>query len=134
MATRAFLIWFLLLLVAIVNGAFREGILLPRLDPIAAQAVSTLMLAAFIVLLGWVALPWVGPASMRQACAIGAGWGSLTLGFEFVAGHYLFGKPWQVLLADYDLRAGRIWVLILVVTAFTPIVTFIQRDMGRVPH
>jgi hypothetical protein len=131
MATRAFLIWFALLIGAVGNGAFREAILVPRLGVIAAQAVSTLMLSVFIVVLGWFALPWIRPESVRQAWAIGAGWLTLTLAFEFLAGHYVFGKAWSVLLEDYDVGAGRTWVLVLVVTTLTPMVTFVQREMWR---
>jgi hypothetical protein len=132
MAARAFLTWFVLLIGAVANGAFREMVLVPRLGVTAAQAVSTLMLSVFIVVLGWFALPWIRPESVRHAWAVGAGWLALTLAFEFLAGHYLFGKAWSVLLEDYDVRAGRTWVLVLVVTALTPIVMFVQGAMGRV--
>jgi len=131
MATRAFLTWVVLLIGAVANGAFRETFLMPRLGLTRAQAISTLMLCAFIIVLGWVALPGIGPESMLQAAAIGAGWLVLTLAFEFLAGHYLFGKDWSVLMEDYDVRAGRIWVLVLLVTMVTPILTFMQRGMGQ---
>jgi hypothetical protein len=38
----------------------------------------------------------------------------------WATGHYTFGNPWPDLLADYDLRRGRIWVLVLVVTLLAP--------------
>ena len=46
------------------------------------------------------------------------------IAFEFLGGHFIFGKPWQELLADYNLFAGRIWVMVLIVTLMTPIVAF----------
>jgi hypothetical protein len=51
---------------------------------------------------------------------IGGVWVACTLAFEFLAGHYLFRKPWVELLADYDLRRGRIWIAVLVVTFAAP--------------
>ena len=33
--------------------------------------------------------------------------------FELGFGHWVAGHPWSRLLADYDLLAGRIWVLVL---------------------
>jgi len=45
------------------------------------------------------------------------------LAFELVVGHYGFGKAWSELLADYDLRRGRIWVAVLVVTLLAPLWT-----------
>jgi hypothetical protein len=131
MATRAFVIWLVLLVGAVANGGFREAVLVPRLGSTGAHVVSTLVLSAFIFVLGWFAMPWIGPQSAEQAWAIGAGWLALTLAFEFGAGHYLFRKSWSVLLADYDVLAGRTWVLVLVVTTLTPILTFIQRAMGK---
>jgi hypothetical protein len=50
-------------------------------------------------------------------------WVALTLAFEFLAGHYLFGTPWNQLLADYNVLGGRIWALALVTTAIAPWLT-----------
>jgi hypothetical protein len=47
-------------------------------------------------------------------------WLGLTLAFEFLAGHYLFRQSWDRLLADYNVARGRIWPLVLVVTAAAP--------------
>ena len=44
----------------------------------------------------------------------------LTLAFEVGAGR-LSGKPWSVVLADYDLLRGRIWVLVPIVTFLAPL-------------
>lgn len=43
---------------------------------------------------------------------MGALWVGLTLAFEFGFFHYVMGHPRSRLLHDYDLRAGRLWVLI----------------------
>lgn len=52
--------------------------------------------------------------------AIGLFWLVLTVCFEFLFGHYVAGHPWERLLADYNLLAGRLWVLILATLLFTP--------------
>ena len=132
MATRAALIWFALLTVAILNGAFREAVLIPRISKAAAHAISTLLLCSFIVVLAWSAIGWVGPRSLREAWVVGTLWLGLTLAFEFLAGHYLFHKAWAELLADYNLFAGRIWILVLVVTLTSPVAAFIQRHGSRI--
>ena len=127
MLVRTLLVWIVLLCIAIANGAFREGLLTPTLGAPAAHIISTLMLAAFIVIAGWVTIPWVAPATLEQAWAVGVVWLALTVGFEFLAGHYLFGKPWSALAADYNVLAGRIWVVVLVVTAIAPVLAFSRR-------
>lgn len=128
MMARAMLIWFALLAVAIGNGAIREGLLLPWLGRGVAQAVSTVLLSGFIVAIGWLATPWIAPRSAAEAWAIGLVWVTLTLAFEFLGGHFLFGKSWSALLADYNLLAGRIWVMVLVVTLLTPVLAFAKRS------
>lgn len=124
MIIRAVLVWVGLLVVAILNGGFREAVLAPRLGRSVAHGVSTVMLSLFIVALGWMTTPWVGPKSLQDAWMIGSAWVALTLAFEFLGGHFIFGKPWQTLLADYNLLAGRIWVMVLIVTLMTPVIAF----------
>jgi hypothetical protein len=51
---------------------------------------------------------------------VGVLWLATTVVFEFVAGHYLFHHPWSKLLADYDVRQGRVWVVVLLATAVAP--------------
>ena len=124
MIIRALLVWVGLLVVAILNGGFREAVLAPRLGRSLAHGLSTVMLSLFIVALGWVTTPWVEPGSLQDAWLIGGVWVALTLAFEFLGGHFIFGKPWQTLLADYNLFAGRIWVMVLIVTLMTPVIAF----------
>ena len=40
-------------------------------------------------------------------------WVALTVAFEFLAGHYVFGNSWKRLTADYNVFRGRIWILVL---------------------
>jgi len=53
---------------------------------------------------------------------IGVLWLVLTLAFEFLAGHYVFGNPWSRLWTDYDVLRGRIWILVLVTTLVAPVI------------
>ena len=120
--------WLLLLGLAIANGVVREQVIAPRTRRGVALALSTVMLSALIVAAGWVVTPWIGPRTLQDAWTIGAAWVTLTLAFEFLAGHYLFGRTWQELLADYNLLAGRIWIMVLIVTLMTPVVAFTRAN------
>jgi len=131
MVMRALAVWLLMLIVASANGALRQAVLIPALGETAGRAVSTVVLAALIALLAWAALPWIAPRTNRDAWSIGAVWVALTLAFEFLAGHYLFGTPWELLLEDYNVGRGRIWILVLIVTAIAPPVC--ARARGIVP-
>ena len=50
----------------------------------------------------------------------GMSWVVMTLGFEFGSGRLVGKLAWSELLADYDVRAGRIWVLVPLWTAVAP--------------
>ena len=120
MAARARAVWLLMLIVASANGALRQAVLIPALGDAAGRAISTLSLAALIALLTWMTIRWIGPGTAAETWMIGALWVSLTLACEFLAGHYLFGTPWNVLLEDYNVFRGRIWIRVLIVTALAP--------------
>jgi hypothetical protein len=131
MLLRAVVIWSGILVLASLNGAVRDLLLTPRWgDPI-ARAISTIVLCALVLLVTWLTISWIGPGRPRDALAVGVLWLILTLAFEFLAGHYLFHKTWTTLLADYDVRRGRIWVLVLIVTLLAP--SWLARARGLFP-
>jgi len=113
---KALAVWLLMVVVAIANGAFRGAVLVPRLGEGGAHVVSTLMLSALIFLLSWASIGWVAPGSAGDAFGIGLLWVGLTVLFEFGFGHFVVGKSWNELLADYNVLRGRIWLLVLVTT------------------
>ena len=129
MLLRATAIWFVLLAAAIVNGGVRVAWIIPRTGDSVGHVISTLLLCAAIVAVSWVAIGWVAPADAGAALAVGLLWLALTLAFEFGAGHYLFGTPWPTLLADYDVRSGRIWPLVLFATFLAPLLTAWARGL-----
>jgi hypothetical protein len=63
MARRSLVIWLLMLIVASVNGAIREALLIPTIGDIAGRAVSTIMLCALVLLLASLTIGWIHPRS-----------------------------------------------------------------------
>ena len=121
MLLRAAVIWFGILVLASLNGAVRDLLLMPRLGDQTARAISTIVLCGLVLLVTWRTIRWISPRSREDALRVGVLWVVLTLAFEFLAGHYLFHKPWAALLADYDLRSGRIWIMALLTTLIAPV-------------
>ena len=117
---KALLYWFLLMLLAILNGTVRIKLIIPFTGLTIGLAISTLLLCALILGATWVGIRWLGPADAKQAWGIGLLWLVMTLSFEFGAGHFLFKKPWSELLVDYNIAQGRIWVLVPIVTTLAP--------------
>lgn len=121
---RACAVWLLLLIVAVLNGTVRQAFLVPAFGEHAGHVVSTLMLSTLIFVVAWLLFAWLDIVTPSEAWLVGGLWLILTIAFEFLAGHFLFGAPWSKLLADYDLTHGRIWILVLIVTAITPWLLF----------
>jgi hypothetical protein len=130
MIWRALGVWLFILLLANVNGAVREFWIVPALGPTAGRAISSVVLSLLVLLLTWITVDWIQPATRRDALKVGVFWVGLTLAFEFLVGHYLFRKPWAALLEDYDLSRGRIWILVLVVVLLAPLWTARLRGLS----
>ena len=120
MIVRAILAWFALMVLAIANGTMREFFLTPRLGPKLGHIASTLLLCAFVFAVAWLLMPWIAARHSADAWNVGVLWLALTLGFEFLVGHYILRNSWGTLLADYNLSQGRIWVLVPIMTLIAP--------------
>ena len=127
MLFKAFIVWILLLILAVLNGAIQDVFISPRLGEQTGHVISTVILCATIFLVAWLSIRWIGADSARDALLVGTQWVLLTVAFEFLAGHYLFGHTWERLLADYNLFRGRIWVFVLAANLLAPLWAFWQK-------
>jgi hypothetical protein len=130
MLGRAFIVWMGLLVIAVAFGAVREAVVAPRLGSQTAHVLGTIAFCLAILAVAWASIGWIGPRDGGAAVWIGLGWVGLTVAFEFLAGHYLFGHPWARLLADYNILRGRIWLLVLVTTGVAPVVAARLRGLA----
>lgn len=118
------LAWTLMVIIAIGNAAIREGLLAKRLSELQAHQAST---ATAVVLFGlyiWGVVRLWMPHSPGHALAIGVMWLCMTLAFEFLFGHFVMGHPWSRLFHDYNLLAGRVWVIIPLWVTLAPYVFY----------
>ncbi len=108
-----------MLLIAISNGILREAIIKKWVDSQTAHQLSTItLLLLFAGYIAWVVRRFP-PQDSAQAIWVGLIWLLLTLTFEFGFGRYR-GNSWDVLLADYNILKGRLWVLIPLWVAVAP--------------
>src|SRR5262245_39663110 len=96
---RALLVWVGLPGIPFANGAVRELVFVPRLGNAPAHALSVAILSLAIVIVSLGAIAWIHPRSLAEAWKVGLLWLALTLAFELLAGHYVFGTPCSRLLA-----------------------------------
>ena len=116
--------WLGLVVLGIINGVIRNSVYAKFLGELFAHQVSTVILIVLIGLYTWVLTGWWKIESAGQAVAIGLIWLALTVVFEFLFGHYVVGHPWSRLFHDYDIRQGRVWVLVLIWTTVVPYVIY----------
>ncbi len=114
--------WLLILMLAMLNGAFREALLLPNLSRAAAFLLSGLSLSALIVIVAVGLARWMELKTASRCMLAGGLWFSLTLLFEFGFGGLMQGKSWAEMLEAYTFKDGNLWPVVLMVTLFAPLV------------
>lgn len=117
-------LWLLLAIIATANGMARNAIYKPIFGDLLAHQISTLILIIIIFLFSFFA--WqknFKDLKPKIFLLIGFVWLILTEAFEFLAGHYLFGNSWEKILGDYNIFAGRLWILVLIAICFSPIIS-----------
>jgi len=124
LAMRALAVWGGILVLAFANGALREGLLLPLVGKRAAFAASGLLLAVVVLVVAYLAAPWMGIRTGAQAAVVGAGWLLMTVAFECGLG-LAQGKRWTELQAAYRFRDGNLWSLVLLATACAPAIAVV---------
>ncbi|MBZ0198563.1 MAG: hypothetical protein K8H86_01760 [Ignavibacteriaceae bacterium] len=126
--TIYFLLWFPMVIIAIVNGTIREKFFRKFLSELHAHQLSTLTALLLFALYFWfITGRWKLDSSM-QALLIGAMWFAMTVLFEFVFGHFVMNHSWQKLFNDYNFFDGRLWIFILIWTLIGLYVTYIIRN------
>jgi hypothetical protein len=106
--------------IGVGNGVVREVTYGKRLgEPSAGLLSAIATIVAFAAFFRRLNRRWPLGGS-RQSLSFGAVWVALTVCFEFGFGRLVAGKSWRELNAEYDLRRGRPWPLVLAWIALGP--------------
>lgn len=120
---KYFLLWFPMLLLAILNGTARDLWYKKFTGELAAHQISTISLIILFGVYIYFILNKFPPVSKTQAFGVGFLWLILTLTFEFGFGRYR-GNSWSTLLGDYNILRGRIWILIPIWITIAPYIFY----------
>jgi hypothetical protein len=112
--------WVLILPAMIANGILRELALKRVTTPMGAELLSALFGIVIIVAITGVLLRPLAGASVPKLLTASAWLVGLTVAFELLFGHYVDGKRWAELAANYEFWNGRPWLAVLATLAFTP--------------
>lgn len=121
LALRSVASWLLILVLAMLNGALREAVLLPNLSKPVAFVLSGLLLSLAILIVAVALARWLKLNTPSRCLSVGLLWLCLTLIFEFGFGGAVQGRTWGEMLEAYMFKDGNIWPLVLVVTLFAPL-------------
>lgn len=109
--------------IGVTNGIAREAVLGSRVsEPVRHQISTATAIAAFASYFRALQRRWP-LRSDGEALRVGGAWLVLTLAFEFAFGRLVGKLSWSEMLADYDVRRGRTWPLVLTWLAVGPAVT-----------
>ena len=122
--TKYLLAWLPMVFLAILNGVVRESTYGHHIPELQAHQLSTLTGALIFGLYIWVVSRVWPFGSAKRAIIVGAIWVIATVVFEFVFGRLIMAHPWSRLLIDYNLGAGRVWLLFLLWLGAAPLLFF----------
>jgi hypothetical protein len=111
MILRYTIAWFAMMVLAIINGAFREYFYKSKLGDPAANQVSTVILLILVTAYIWLLIKRWPFRSAAQAWLIGIIWFIMTELFEFGMG-ISAGDSWEKMIGAYNVFAGQLWIFI----------------------
>ena len=115
-------LWLVMAVIAVINGIFREVMLIPQTGEQVGHVISTALLIAAILTLSYFYFTKSAINYTRaELVGIGVVWVVLTVGFEFIVG-YLEEVPVSETVAQYDVLAGQVWVFVPLALLIAPLV------------
>ena len=113
------LAWIPIVFIAIANGALRKGWYGKHLCELQAHQVSTVAGVFPFGIYIWMLIHIWRPVSSRQAITIGLVWLGMQPRLNSLW-HYVAKRSWRELRRDYNLFAGRVWLVVLVWITIAP--------------
>ena len=107
------LAWIPMIAIAMANGMIRDLGYKKYTTELRAHQISTLTAAIIFSIYAWTIERRWPLESAAQAVLAGSIWLLLTIVFEVVFGYFVAKNTWAKLVADYDVRHGRVWSLLL---------------------
>ncbi len=112
MILKYFFAWFGMMILAIINGGFRDFAYKSHVGDLLAHQISTGILIVLFADYFWL-LTTIWPIkSASQALVIGGIWFLMTETFEFGMGRFIMGDSWSKLFNAYNVFAGQVWICI----------------------
>ena len=115
----AFLIWVMLIPIAILNGGFREYVLVYL--GVLARPLSGIILRVCIFIVAYLLVPKIKNCVKRDYIIFGIMWFILTNLFD-LSSYIKAGDGFAGLLQSYNIFTGNLWLLVVLSALFSPII------------
>ena len=115
----AFLIWVMIIPIAIINGGFREYVL-AKLGGLALP-LSGIILSICIFIVAYLLVPKIKNCVKRDYIFFGVMWFVLTNLFDLSA-YIKEGEGFAGLLQSYNIFTGNTWLLVVLTALFAPMI------------
>ena len=113
-------LWLVIVIAAILNGIFRDSVLVPTIGANLALPLSGILLSILVFIITLAFISFFDSTEPKVYICIGLFWVLLTLSFEFLFGHYVIGKSWLEILQVLNILKGELFLLVLFVSAVSP--------------
>jgi hypothetical protein len=106
MLFRAVVVCAVIAMAETVHGILRVRLLNRRVGDHRARQIGVATASLIILIITWLSLPWIAPATAGEALTIGTLWLAAMLAFEIALGRFVFRVSWDRIGTDFDLRRG----------------------------
>lgn len=132
MTKKYFILWFPMIIIAIINGIIRQTVYKIYLDDLSAHQLSVFSAILLFGIYLWVVSGKWRIESSPQSYRIGIMWLVMTISFEFLFGHFVMGHTWELLLHDYNIFDGRLWIVVLLWITLSPPLFYCLRTREKI--
>ena len=87
--------------------------------------------SAIILAIAYFTMRWIGAQRPNELLLVGLIWLVLTMTFEFLFGRFVAGLSWEWIASDFNLLAGGLMLLGLLVLIFSPMIASKLRDATK---
>jgi len=118
---KSLLIWFSLLILAILNGGIRNIVITPLIGENISKPLSGFTLCCLIFIVSLLFIPKLGKGLKKTYIQMGILWVLLTIIFETIIS--LIEKiPLNKIINAYNITTGDLWLIVVIFIGFIPII------------
>jgi hypothetical protein len=114
------LFWLPMPVIGTLNGLFRGFVLMQFMSEFYAKQISSVILVILLFFYTAFIFGRLGISSLKDSLLTGLLWVMLTISFELLLGYVVLQQDINVMLREYNLLKGNLWLLVLVAIMLLP--------------